>query len=123
MCLLSSGIDREAVENLFGKNFLTFDCNPKSRGNMTTASRTNTNTTVSSESPIPQQESSGSFPVTSSDMQYLDDIVNLVNTLRFLCIHKWSALGDTFLLGPSQMLKSMLNTRLKNIHWNEEWLD
>ena len=114
-----SGIDREAVEDLFGKNFFTFDTNPKSRGSAPS--------TASETSSTLQQDSSTTFP-NNSDYSSLDDIMNVVNALRFLCVHKWSAMGDSFLAcslagEASHLQKSMLNTRQQNVFWNEEWLD
>ena len=116
---LCSGIDREAVEDLFGKNFLTFDPNPKSRGECASTTSNNSNTQ--------ENKSSLHFP-TSKDFKHLDDLINLINSLRFLCVHQWSALGDSFLAcsqagSPNQMQKPMLSTRQNNVHWNEEWLD
>lgn len=119
--VMSSGIDRESIEDLFGKNFLSYDTNPKSRG---------TSKPMMRESTMSSSESGAnrtSLP-DSIDPESLDDVVNVMNTLRFLCVNKWSALGDSFLAcsvvgSPSQMQKSMLNTRQQHVHWNEEWID
>ena len=124
-----------AVEDLFGKGFLSFDMNPKSRGAPTSTATATASSIVMSESNIQEgsegeseSETSASFS-TKSDYKNLDDLVNLINALRFLCVHKWSALGDSFLAcssvvgSPNQMQKSMLSTRQSNIYWNEEWLD
>jgi len=95
---------------------LSYDMNPKSRcagqPNVNVSAATNTDEL---------------FP-TPGDYESLDDVINMINTLRFLCVNKWSALGDSFLAcsevgSPSQMKRSMLNTRQNIIHWNEEWID
>lgn len=116
---VSSGIDREEVETLFGKLFLSYDTNTQSRGVVDSMSTESTTTPLSSDRK--------SFP-TRDDFESLDDLINVTNALRFLCVNKWSALGDTFIActtvgSPTSLQRSMLNTRQNNIHWNEEWID
>ena len=108
------GINRKAVESLFEEKILNFDDNREIK----VGSQTN--------GPPPGKEVH-TFPATK-DLKYLDDIVNVMNSLRFLAINKWSAQGDSFLScsvsgSPSHMLKPMLSIWQKSVHWNEEWID
>lgn len=116
---MCSGINREEVEDLFGKNFLSYDTNVHSRGAPQPV--------VGGPNMKPVSGNAASFP-SMDDFESLDDVVNVANALRFLCINKWSALGDSFLEctvvgSPSTMQRSMLSTRQNNVHWNEEWID
>jgi len=115
----NNGIDREEVENLFGRLFLSYDTNAMSRGAVDSKPDVSTTAPLSSDSK--------SFP-TRDDFESIDDLINVTNALRFLCVNKWSALGDTFIActtvgSPSTLQRSMLNTRQNNVHWNEEWID